>query len=89
MRDFIHIDDCVRGVITTIDKINDSSAINLCTGKLTSFYSFIIFYSSYYGPKYREFSIVLLPQPEFPSARIIFLPLKGSSILKAYLRVFT
>ena len=37
MRDFIHIDDCIRGVITTIDKINDSSAINLSTGRLTSF----------------------------------------------------
>lgn len=38
MRDFIHINDCIRGVITTIDKINDSSAINLSTGRLTSFY---------------------------------------------------
>ncbi|MDZ4815074.1 MAG: NAD-dependent epimerase/dehydratase family protein [Verrucomicrobiota bacterium] len=37
MRDFIHIDDCVRGVISTMDKINDASAINLSTGIYTSF----------------------------------------------------
>ena len=37
MRDFIHIDDCVKGVIKTMNKINDSSALNLSTGKLLSF----------------------------------------------------
>ena len=37
MRDFIHIDDCVRGVLTTKDKINDGTALNLSTGILTSF----------------------------------------------------
>ena len=36
-RDFIHIDDCVRGVVTTMDKINDGDAINLSTGIYTSF----------------------------------------------------
>tara|TARA_A100001015_G_scaffold120577_1_gene133609 strand:+ start:1451 stop:2434 length:984 start_codon:yes stop_codon:yes gene_type:complete len=41
MRDFIHIDDCVDGVIKTMDKINDSSAINLSTGIFTSFIDFI------------------------------------------------
>ena len=41
MRDFIHIDDCVNGVIETMDKVNDASAINLSTGIYTSFIDFI------------------------------------------------
>lgn len=40
MRDFIHIDDCVRGVLTTMDQIHDGSAVNLSTGILTSFKDF-------------------------------------------------
>ena len=40
MRDFIHIDDCVRGVITTMDMIENGDAINLSTGTLTSFIEF-------------------------------------------------
>ncbi len=27
MRDFIHIDDCVAGVIATMDKIDDGNAV--------------------------------------------------------------
>jgi len=41
MRDFIYIDDCVEGVLKTMDKINDASALNLSTGILTSFTDFI------------------------------------------------
>ena len=37
MRDFIHIEDCVDGVLTTMDKIDDGGAINLSTGILTNF----------------------------------------------------
>jgi GDP-L-fucose synthase len=37
MRDFIHIEDCVTGVLTTKDAIKDGSAINLSTGIFTSF----------------------------------------------------
>ncbi len=37
MRDFIHIDDCVRGVLTTKDHIDDASALNLSAGKFISF----------------------------------------------------
>lgn len=40
MRDFIHIDDCVRGVVTTMDKVNDGGGVNLSTGRLTSFKEF-------------------------------------------------
>ena len=40
MRDFIHIKDCVKGVIQTMSHIDDGSAINLSTGILTSFKEF-------------------------------------------------
>ncbi len=40
MRDFIHIDDCISGVLTTMDKIDDASALNLSTGIYTSFIEF-------------------------------------------------
>ena len=36
-RDFVHIDDCIRGVITACRKIDDGTAVNLGYGKLTSF----------------------------------------------------
>ena len=41
MRDFIHIEDCINGVVSTMDKIDDGSPINLSTGKLTSFKEFV------------------------------------------------
>jgi GDP-L-fucose synthase len=37
MRDFIHIEDCVDGVLATKDQIRDGSAINLSNGVFTSF----------------------------------------------------
>lgn len=40
MRDFIHIDDCINGILITMDKIDDASAINLSTGIYTSFIDF-------------------------------------------------
>ncbi len=40
MRDFIHIEDCVDGVMATIDRIDDGGAVNLSTGILTSFIEF-------------------------------------------------
>ena len=40
MRDFIHIDDCVRGVISTMDLIDNADAVNLSTGRLCSFIEF-------------------------------------------------
>lgn len=36
-RDFIHIDDVIRCVMTTYEKITDGSSINISTGILTSF----------------------------------------------------
>jgi GDP-L-fucose synthase len=41
MRDFIHIDDCIEGVLHTMDQIDDGSAINLSTGIFTSFIEFV------------------------------------------------
>lgn len=37
MRDFIHIDDCLNGVVSTCDLIDNGDAINLSTGIFTSF----------------------------------------------------
>lgn len=37
MRDFIHIEDCVNGVLATKDRVQDGAAINLSTGVFTSF----------------------------------------------------
>jgi GDP-L-fucose synthase len=41
MRDFIHIDDCISGVLHTMDQVDDGSAINLSTGIFTSFVDFV------------------------------------------------
>ncbi|HEY5653423.1 MAG TPA: NAD-dependent epimerase/dehydratase family protein [Pontiella sp.] len=41
MRDFIHIDDCIEGVLSTMDKVDDGAAINLSTGIFTSFIEFV------------------------------------------------
>src|SRR5690606_19318718 len=40
LRDFIHIEDCVDGILKTVDRIDDGSALNLSTGILTSFRDF-------------------------------------------------
>lgn len=40
MRDFIHIDDCIRGIVCTMDQIDNGDAVNLSTGVLTSFIDF-------------------------------------------------
>ena len=40
MRDFIHIEDCVTGVLATMDATDDGGAFNLSTGRLTSFIEF-------------------------------------------------
>ena len=39
-RDFIYIDDCIDGIYQTMDLIDDGSALNLSTGKLTTFIDF-------------------------------------------------
>lgn len=41
MRDFIHIEDCIDGILGTMDAIDDASALNLSTGTWTSFRAFV------------------------------------------------
>ncbi len=40
MRDFIHIEDCMDGILKTMDRIDDAGAVNLSTGIYTSFIDF-------------------------------------------------
>ncbi|UCE49920.1 MAG: NAD-dependent epimerase/dehydratase family protein, partial [Phycisphaerales bacterium] len=40
MRDFIHIEDCVAGILRTLPLIDDAEAVNLSTGIFTSFRQF-------------------------------------------------
>lgn len=65
MRDFIHISDCVAGVITTMDQINDGSAVNLSTGKFTSFKTFAQLATSLYGYSPRVLGLSTKPEGVF------------------------
>jgi nucleoside-diphosphate-sugar epimerase len=49
MRDFIHISDCVDGVIKTMDKVDNGDAINLSTGIFTTFKQFAAMASNICG----------------------------------------
>lgn len=40
-RDFVHIDDCIDAILLAMDRISDGSAINIGSGKLTSFLEII------------------------------------------------
>lgn len=40
-RDFVHIDDCIDAILMAMDNISDGSAINIGSGKLTSFLEII------------------------------------------------
>lgn len=40
-RDFIYIEDCITGILSTYEKINDASALNLGTGIKTTFMDLI------------------------------------------------
>ena len=37
---FIHIEDCVDEILATMDRIEDAGALNLSTGRYTSFIDF-------------------------------------------------
>jgi GDP-L-fucose synthase len=58
MRDFIHIDDCITGVFSTMDRIDDAGALNLSTGVFTSFIEFAGLAASLcgYSPEVRGMS---------------------------------
>lgn len=36
-RDFVHIDDCIAAMLLAVDRIHDGSAVNIGTGRLTTF----------------------------------------------------
>jgi UDP-glucose 4-epimerase len=40
-RDFVHIDDCIDAILLAMDHISDGTAINIGSGKLTSFLEII------------------------------------------------
>ena len=42
MRDFIHIEDCITGILSMLEEIDDATAVNLSTGVLTSFREFAL-----------------------------------------------
>ena len=46
-RDFIHIDDCIEGVLTMMDLVDNGDAVNLSTGIPTTFYDFAKFATNY------------------------------------------
>ena len=67
MRDFIHIDDSVEGILKTMDKIDDGNAVNLSTGKFTSIIEFARIAANALG--YRPHIRGLLHQPVGVHAR--------------------
>jgi GDP-L-fucose synthase len=67
MRDFIHIEDCVDGVLTTMDKIDNGDALNLSTGIYTSFKQFARMAAEAVG--YRPEVVGLSDQPAGVFAR--------------------
>ncbi|MBX7108319.1 MAG: NAD-dependent epimerase/dehydratase family protein [Chitinophagales bacterium] len=50
-RDFVHIDDCIDCILMAMDHIHDGSAINIGSGKLTSFIEIITLFCEFAGYK--------------------------------------
>lgn len=48
-RDFVHIDDCIDCILMAMDNIKDGTAINIGSGKLTSFLEIIDLFTKYAG----------------------------------------
>jgi nucleoside-diphosphate-sugar epimerase len=65
MRDFIHIDDCVEGILSMVDKIDDGDAVNLSTGKLTSFRELASMASRALGLNHKVLGSTNLPEGVF------------------------
>ncbi len=68
MRDFIHVDDCVEGVLKTMDKVEDGSALNLSTGVFTSFGKFVQMASDVLGYQPEVVSVSNAPEGVFARA---------------------
>lgn len=50
-RDFVHIDDCIDCILLAIENVHDGSAINIGSGKLTSFLEIIELFCQFAGYK--------------------------------------
>ena len=50
-RDFVHIDDCIDCILFALDNIHDGSAINIGSGKITSFLEIIDIFTDFAGYK--------------------------------------
>ena len=48
-RDFVHIDDCIDAILMAMDNIHDGTAINIGSGRLTSFLEIIELMSGFAG----------------------------------------
>lgn len=48
-RDFVHIDDCVDCIMFALDNISDGTAINIGSGKITSFLEIIALFTEFAG----------------------------------------
>lgn len=48
-RDFVHIDDCIDCILMAMDNITDGTAINIGSGKLTSFLEIIDLFTKFAG----------------------------------------
>lgn len=60
-RDFVHIDDCIDCFLMALDNIHDGSAINIGSGKLTSFLEIIELMTGFAG--YKPVIKALLDKP--------------------------
>jgi GDP-L-fucose synthase len=67
MRDFIHIDDCIEGIMRMKDSIVDGGAVNLSTGEYTSFIDLTLSAAELVG--YRPHVHPLSDRPEGVFAR--------------------
>lgn len=50
-RDFVHIEDCIDCILFAMDRIKDGSAINIGSGKVTSFLEIIDIFTDFAGYK--------------------------------------
>ncbi len=48
-RDFVHIDDCIDCILMALENIHDGSAINIGSGRLTSFLEIIELFTEFAG----------------------------------------
>jgi nucleoside-diphosphate-sugar epimerase len=60
-RDFVHIEDCIEGMLLAIEKIADGGAVNIGTGRLMTFVEVARLFANLAG-----YDPVILPQPDKP-----------------------